>query len=332
MYPRTMQTSKSFDKVDVSSFTRGGQELGLERSMRLLSHQNNTGSFYCCLLRKTRALPKSFHLSVPKIALKDQVREEFENVDSSEPVKKRAKIEESKVEESSSNTTSSTTNSTTNTSTNTYFQIQDSFFEFIKETFGMKKLEKEDAKCFVTRGKNGGSVSYVTKNVARHFISNQFDLSSRRNGVKLVSAGVKVFTVKNATKMYNISDTGVKTCNPRHTRVLQIGVDVLLPLLTRRVCEMSIKEMSTLLSQELGKPFETPGSALFGTCRGFERVSERMSCDSSSREGVEGTCDSEISRRRFPRDLCVQGRNIHESHDHKGDSEKHHTHERLLVR
>ena len=104
------------------------KKLGLERSMRLLSHQNNTGSFYCCLLRKTRALPKSFHLSVPKIALKDQVREEFENVDSSEPVKKRAKIEESKVEESSSNTTSSTTN----TSTNTYFQIQDSFFEFIQ--------------------------------------------------------------------------------------------------------------------------------------------------------------------------------------------------------
>ena len=40
------------------------KKLGLERSMRLLSHHNNTGSFYCCLLRKKRALPKSFHLSV----------------------------------------------------------------------------------------------------------------------------------------------------------------------------------------------------------------------------------------------------------------------------
>ena len=123
----------------------------------------------------------------------------------------------------------------------------------------MKKLEKEDAKCFVTRGRKGGSVSYVTKNVARHFITNQFDSSCRRNGVKLVSAGVKVFTVKNATKMYNISDTGERICNPRHTRVLQIGLDVLLPLLTRRVCEMSMKEMSTLLAKELGKPFDTPG-------------------------------------------------------------------------
>ena len=123
----------------------------------------------------------------------------------------------------------------------------------------MKKLEKEDAKCFVTRGRKGGSVSYVTKNVARHFITNQFDSSCRRNGVKLVSAGVKVFTVKNATKMYNISDTGERICNPRHTRVLQVGLDVLLPLLTRRVCEMSMKEMSTLLAKELGKPFDTPG-------------------------------------------------------------------------
>ena len=90
------------------------KKLGLEHSMRLLSHQNNTGSFYCCLLRKTRALPKSFHLSLPKIPLKDQVRVEFENVDSSEPVKKRAKIDESKVKESSS---------TTNNSTNTYVPI-----------------------------------------------------------------------------------------------------------------------------------------------------------------------------------------------------------------
>lgn len=140
-----------------------------------------------------------------------------------EPVKKRAKIEKDDDEMKTNSTTT-----TKATDTNTYFPIDVTLVEFIKEMFGLKMLDKEDAKCFVTRGKNGGCVSYVTKNVAKDFVSNQFDASFRTNGIKVVSAGVRVFDIKNSTEMYKTSETGVRICNPRHARIMQSGLDVSL--------------------------------------------------------------------------------------------------------
>jgi len=227
--------------------TKEAKELGLDKTLRLLSHHHNTGSFFCCLLRKTKELPKSFKIALPKVLLKDEVRVEFQYEKSEEgmskpPVKKRARIEK--------HVSCDEKNKPSKVSTDTYCPIKPQFHKYVNEMFGLDI----SSECLFTRGNKGGTVSYVSKNVANHFLKNQLGFLG---SLKVVSAGVKVFCVRQSSDMFTVSESGEKMFNPKGCRILQSGVEIFVHLLKRRVYDTSLEEMLSMLNCPIGKVSST---------------------------------------------------------------------------